>query len=343
MAEPAHTAPLATDTPRQPAAPHVPVAHVPVAHVPVLFDEVMDALRPTPGGDYLDGTLGAGGHAAGVLERTAPDGRLLGLDRDPAAVAFAAQRLAAFGERAVLVVSSFGDMAAVAPAHGFDAVDSVLLDLGLSSRQLDDAERGFSFLHDGPLDMRFDARSGPTAADLINNLSAEELADIFFRYGEEQQSRHIARLIVAHRPMQTTSELATLIERQARRSGRPGRHPATKVFQALRIAVNGELAEIERGLRGAVGLLRPGGRLAVISFHSLEDRLVKQFLRDSSRECVCPPRQPVCTCGAQPALRLVSRKAIKATDAEIAANPRSRSARLRVAERTTNYERRTTN
>jgi len=302
-------------------------------HVPVLFAEVMDALRPASGGVYLDGTLGAGGHAAGLLDASAPDGRLLGLDRDPAAVAFAAERLAGYGDRAVLVAGSFGDMAGVAPAHGFDAVDGVLLDLGLSSRQLGDAARGFSFAHDGPLDMRFDARSGPTAADLINNLSAEELADIFFRYGEEQQSRHIARLIVAHRPLQTTAELATLIERQARRSGRPGRHPATKVFQALRIAVNGELEEIERGLRGAVALLRPGGRLAVISFHSLEDRLVKQFLRAGSRECVCPPQQPVCTCGARPALRLVARKAIKATADEIAVNPRSRSARLRVAEK----------
>lgn len=304
-----------------------------VAHVPVLFAEVMAALRPASGGAYLDGTLGAGGHAAGLLDAAAPDGRLLGLDRDPSAVAFAANRLAPFGQRATLVVSSFGDMADVAPAHGFDAVDGVLLDLGLSSRQLGDAARGFSFAYDGPLDMRFDARSGPTAADLINNLSAEELTDIFFRYGEEQQSRRIARLIVAHRPMQTTAELATLIEREARRSGRPGRHPATKVFQALRIAVNGELDEIERGLRGAIALLRPGGRLAVISFHSLEDRLVKQFLRAGSRECVCPPQQPVCTCGAQPALRLVGRKAIKATADEIAANPRSRSARLRVAEK----------
>jgi 16S rRNA (cytosine1402-N4)-methyltransferase len=232
-----------------------------VAHVPVLFAEVMAALRPASGGAYLDGTLGAGGHAAGLLDAAAPDGRLLGLDRDPSAVAFAANRLAPFGQRATLVVSSFGDMADVAPAHGFDAVDGILLDLGLSSRQLGDAARGFSFAYDGPLDMRFDARSGPTAADLINNLSAEELTDIFFRYGEEQQSRRIARLIVAHRPMQTTAELATLIEREARRSGRPGRHPATKVFQALRIAVNGELDEIERGLRGAVALLRPGGQL----------------------------------------------------------------------------------
>lgn len=302
-------------------------------HVPVLYDEVMVALRPAPGGRYLDGTLGAGGHAAGLLAASAPDGRLLGLDRDPAAVAYAARRLAEYGERAVLVAGSLGDMAELAPAHGFAVVDGVLLDLGLSSRQLADAGRGFSFLHDGPLDMRFDTSGGQTAADLINNLSAEELADIFFRYGEERQSRRIARLIVAHRPLTTTTELATLIAQEARHSGRPGRHPATKVFQALRIAVNGELDEIARGLSGAVKLLRPGGRLAVISFHSLEDRLVKQFMREAARECVCPPQQPVCTCGAQPALRLVARKAIQAGDAETAANPRSRSARLRVAEK----------
>jgi 16S rRNA (cytosine1402-N4)-methyltransferase len=299
----------------------------------------MAHLRPQPGGRFIDGTLGAGGHAAGLLEATAPNGRLLGIDRDPAAVAFAAARLALFSERAVLVAGSLGDMGDIAPAHGFDGVDGILLDLGLSSRQLEDGARGFSFLQEGPLDMRFDPRQGDTAADFLNNLTAEELADLFWRYGEEQQSRRIARLVVTHRPLRTTTELAELIERHARRSSRPGRHrpsrhPATKVFQALRIAVNDELGEIERGLGAAIGLLRPGGRLAVISFHSLEDRLVKQFLREASRDCVCPPEQPVCTCGARPALRLVARKAIQATDAEIAANPRSRSARLRVAEKT---------
>ena len=308
------------------------VASTSGAHVPVLFDEVMDGLRPIAGGRYIDGTLGAGGHAAGILDRATPDGKLLGFDRDPEAVAFATRRLASFGGRAVLVTGSFGDMARVAPGLGFDAVDGILLDLGLSSRQLADSERGFSFLQEGPLDMRFDARTGATAADLVNNLSAEELADIFFRYGEEQQSRRIARLVVAHRPIETTTDLASLIAGNFRRAP-SGRHPATKVFQALRIAVNGELAEIERGLRAAVSLLRPGGRLAVISFHSLEDRLVKQFIREASRDCVCPPEQPVCTCGAQPALRRVTRKAVQATEAELAANPRSRSARLRVAEK----------
>jgi 16S rRNA (cytosine1402-N4)-methyltransferase len=194
----------------------------------VLFAEVMAALRPASGGAYLDGTLGAGGHAAGLLDAAAPDGRLLGLDRDPSAVAFAANRLAPFGQRATLVVSSFGDMADVAPAHGFDAVDGVLLDLGLSSRQLATPRAASRSLTTARSTCGSTPVAGRQAADLINNLSAEELTDIFFRYGEEQQSRRIARLIVAHRPMQTTAELATLIEREARRSGRPGRHPATK-------------------------------------------------------------------------------------------------------------------
>jgi 16S rRNA (cytosine1402-N4)-methyltransferase len=291
-------------------------------------------LQPRAGGRYIDGTLGAGGHAEALLRDSSPDGRLLGFDRDPAAVAFAAQRLAPFGERFTGVAHSFGEMGAIAPEHGFGRVDGILLDLGLSSRQLDEAERGFSFLREGPLDMRFDPRGGETAADLINNLSVEELAGIFRRYGEESHSKRIARAIVAHRvahrPLHTTSELARLIESEIGRRGRPGRHPATQVFQALRIAVNDELGEIERGLEAAVALLRTGGRLAVISFHSLEDRLVKQFFRQKSKACTCPPEQPVCTCGARASLKPVVRKAVKATAEEIAANPRSRSARLRV-------------
>ncbi len=304
-------------------------------HQPVLLREVVVHLDPQPGGRFIDGTLGAGGHATALLDATAPDGVLLGFDRDPAALAYATERLARFGDRFTPVSGSYGDMAVVAPGRGFASVDGILLDLGLSSRQLDDAGRGFSFLKEGPLDMRFDPHSGETAADLINNASTEELADIFRRYGEEQQSRRIARLIVAHRPLSTTTELAGLIAREiGGRHGRPGRHPATKVFQALRIAVNDELGEVERGLRAALGLLRPGGRLAVISFHSLEDRLVKQFFRQASRDCVCPPRQPICTCGARAVLKPVTRKAIQAPPEEIAANPRSRSARLRVAART---------
>jgi 16S rRNA (cytosine1402-N4)-methyltransferase len=299
-------------------------------HEPVLLREVLAALDPRPGGRFIDGTLGAGGHAAAILETSAPDGRLLGFDRDPSALAFAARRLGPYGERFTPVLGSYGDMDRVAPGRGFEAVDGILLDLGLSSRQLEDAARGFSFLKEGPLDMRFDPRQGETAADLVNNLSMEELTDIFRKYGEEQHSRRIARLIVTHRPLWTTTELAELIEREAGVRGRPGRHPATKVFQALRIAVNGELEEVERGLRAALKLLRPSGRLAVISFHSLEDRLVKQFFRQAARDCVCPPEQAICTCGARAEVRPVTRKAVQATAQEIAANPRSRSARLRV-------------
>jgi 16S rRNA (cytosine1402-N4)-methyltransferase len=292
-------------------------------------------LQPQRGGRYIDGTVGAGGHAAGILAGSAPDGRLLGFDRDPQVIAVARERLSLFGDRAELVNASYATMGEVAPVMGFGAVEGVLLDLGLSSRQLADAERGFSFLVDGPLDMRFDSREGESAADLINNLSAEELADIFWRYGEERRSRRIARLIVTHRPLTTTRELADLIASDIKRpSGPTGRrHPATQVFQALRIAVNDELATVERGLTAALGLLKPGGRLAVISFHSLEDRLVKNRFRDQSRACVCPPEQPVCTCGGRAELELLTRKAVKASEQETEMNPRSRSARLRVVAR----------
>ncbi len=302
-------------------------------HRPVLLDEVVAHLAPRPGGVFIDGTLGAGGHASAILDATAPDGRLLGFDRDPAALAFAARRLAPFGERFTPVHSSYAAMGDVAPALGFAQVDGILLDLGLSSRQLDDAKRGFSFMKEGPLDMRFDSQQGESAADLINNSTAEELADIFRRYGEEPHSRRIARLIIDNRPFNTTTELAELIESTVGRRRRRDRHPATKVFQALRIAVNDELGEVGRGLNAAIGLLKPGGRFAVISFHSLEDRMVKNFFRDAARDCVCPPAQPVCTCGAQAALRIITRKAIQASAEEIATNPRSRSARLRVAEK----------
>ena len=252
-------------------------------HQPVLLHEVMAYLGPQPGGLFIDGTLGAGGHAAAILAATAPTGRLLGFDRDPSALAFATRRLTPFGERFVPAGHSYAEMGPVARDRGFYPVDGILLDLGLSSRQLEDGNRGFSFLKDGPLDMRFDPQTGETAADLINNLSAEELADIFRRYGEESQSRRIARLIVNNRPLHSTTDLARLIESEIGRRGKPGRHPATKVFQALRIAVNSELDEVERGIRAAVELLRPEGRLAVISFHSLEDR---QIGRASCRERV---------------------------------------------------------
>jgi 16S rRNA (cytosine1402-N4)-methyltransferase len=291
----------------------------------------MTSLQPRPGGRYIDGTVGAGGHTLGLLERSAPNGMVLAIDRDSDAIAFVRQRLAPFANRLLLAHRSYSEMEAIATAFDFAPVDGVLLDLGLSSRQLAEPTRGFSFLQDGPLDMRFDLTQKLTAAELLNTLDETELANLFYQYGEETDSRRMARLIVNNRPLTTTSELATLLAGKQPRRGRL--HPATKVFQALRIAVNQELAMVEAGLKAAVALLRPGGRLAVIAFHSLEDRIVKQFMRRLNQDCICPPQQPVCTCQAQATLRLVQRRAIKATAAEIAANPRSRSARLRVAER----------
>ena len=300
-------------------------------HVPVLYHEVLELLRPRPGGLYVDGTVGAGGHTAGILQVSAPTGRVLAFDRDQEAIAFARQRLAQDGDRVIFIHASYTEMERLAPAYGFDSVDGILLDLGLSSRQLDDSSRGFSFIKEGPLDMRFDQTQGQTADDLVNNLGEAELADIFWRYGEARQSRKIARAIMENRPVKTTTELADLIARQVKRRGRI--HPATQVFQALRIAVNRELEAVEVGVRAAISLLSPGGRLAVISFHSLEDRFVKHYFRHLSQDCICPPQQPLCTCAAQAAVRLLTRKAVKASAAEIEANPRSRSARLRVVEK----------
>ena len=301
-------------------------------HIPVLYQEVLDLLQPQPGGLFIDGTLGAGGHTAGILEATAPDGRVLAFDKDPEAVEFAGARLTEFGDRVKLVNNSYADMPTVAPALGFEQVDGILLDLGLSSRQLDDGSRGFSFRYDAPLDMRFDQTQGQTAADLVNNLSEAELADIFWRYGEEKQGRKMARIIVANRPIATTSQLADLIETHAGQRRRRI-HPATLVFQGLRIAVNQELEAVESGIPAAINLLKPGGRIAVISFHSLEDRFVKRLFRDLSQDCICPPEQLVCNCDHRATVKLVTRKAVKAAGTELDTNPRSRSARLRVAEK----------
>lgn len=300
-------------------------------HIPVLHDEIMAYLRPKTDGCYLDATLGAGGHSEGILKQSAPTGRLLAFDRDQEAIAFARMRLASFGDRVTFVNASYADMIHQAGVNGFDQFDGILLDLGLSTRQLDDAARGFSFMKDGPLDMRFDVTGGETAADLVNNLSETELAEIFWRYGEERRSRRIARAIIENRPLHTTVQLADLVNDQVKERGRI--HPATRIFQALRIAVNRELEALENGLPAAIELLKIGGRIAVISFHSLEDRLVKRFFRRLSQECTCPVNQPTCTCGGQAKLKLITRKAVKAAEDEINRNPRSRSARLRVAQK----------
>ncbi|MBI3964915.1 MAG: 16S rRNA (cytosine(1402)-N(4))-methyltransferase RsmH [Chloroflexi bacterium] len=305
-------------------------------HVPVLLAEVLELLAPTAGGRYVDGTAGGGGHAAAILEASAPSGQLLGLDTDPAAVRAAGERLARFGDRARVVHASFETLGAVARANGFDSVDGVLLDLGVSSHQLSTVERGFSFQADAPLDMRLDPTSGPTAAELIARLRESELADVLYRYGEERRSRPLARRLVAARErggVRTTRDLADLVVGVLGRP-RPGQiHPATRTFQALRIAVNRELEVLEAVLPQVVELLRPGGRLAVISFHSLEDRIVKDFIRTEASPCVCPKEIPYCVCGRTARLRPITKKPVIPNAVEIARNPRSRSARLRVAER----------
>lgn len=288
-------------------------------------------LQPRPNGRYLDGTLGAGGHTTGILEASAPTGRVLAFDRDPAAIAFAQERLTSFSDRITFINSSYANMDTLAPKHGFDTIDGILLDLGLSSRQLDNAERGFSFMKEGPLDMRFDTTQGETAADLVNNLSESALANIFYRHGELRNSRQLAKIVVNNRPFTTTTQLAKIIAKYSRQKRRI--HPATQVFQALRIAVNKELEAVETGILAAIDLLAPAGRLAIISFHSLEDRFVKQTFRQMSRTYEDAPELPTGRRPLQPKLRLITRKPIKPSDPEIAANPRSRSARLRVAEK----------
>jgi 16S rRNA (cytosine1402-N4)-methyltransferase len=307
-------------------------------HLPVLAEEVMSMLAPAPGSLQIDATVGGGGHTERILEASDPDGRLLGLDADGAAIARVGQRLARFGDRLVLRQANFRELAVVAPDAGFGAVDGLLFDLGLSSFQLADTERGFGFRAGGPLDMRFDAGRGVPASELLATLDAAELTALFRRFGEEPYAPRIARAIVEARrvaPITTAEELAALVERVAPRTP-PGRrriHPATRVFQALRIAVNEELDALEEALAAAVDLLRPGGRLVVLSYHSLEDRIVKRFLDAERKGCICPPSVPVCVCGRTPRLRLVTRPSLTPTDAEIAANPRARSARLRAAER----------
>jgi 16S rRNA (cytosine1402-N4)-methyltransferase len=300
-------------------------------HQPVLYHEIIHALRPINKGFYVDGTLGAGGHARGILEACAPDGRLLGLDVDPQALALARETLAPYGERARLMQASYDSLTERLSKIGWDGVDGILLDLGLSSMQLDTPERGFSFQQDAPLDMRFDPASPTTAADLVNNLPQDELADLIYRYGEERASRRIAQAILKARPLQTTRQLATVIEAVIPRKGHI--HPATQTFQALRIAVNQELERVENVLPQAVAALKSGGRLAIISFHSLEDRIVKEYFRSESKDLVNPPYERIYETEKKATLKEINRKVITPGEAEIAANPRARSAKLRIAEK----------
>ncbi len=302
-----------------------------IEHVPVLLDEVVEALNPQPEHLYIDGTLGGGGHTEALLERGA---RVLAFDWDLSTIEFVREKLHNYGTRVQYVHENYAEMSKHAPAFGFEPVDGIVLDLGLSSRQLENPQRGFSFQHDGPLDMRFDTRNPHTAADLVNTLTAEALADLFWRYGEEKQSRPIARAIVASRPLRTTRELAAVIAGAVGRRGQKrGLHPATRVFQALRIAVNRELEAVEKGLAAAIELLKPGGRLAVISFHSLEDRLVKETFRTLSDPYYNVPREILHVDTSRRVLERITRKPITPSAAEIARNPRSRSAKLRVAEK----------
>lgn len=317
-----------------------------VTHIPVLVNEVVEALNIHPYGRFIDCTVGNGGHAAAILDRCLPGGALLGIDADPDAIKAAAKKLEPYGQAVYLVNDNFANLNTI--YHRFNRelysnislsspgielrINGILFDLGLSSLQLEDADRGFSFKHEGPLDMRFSPDQKLTAAEVLNTYPEFRIAQIIWTYGEEPRSRRIARLIVQSRPLKTTTQLAEVVEKAT--GGERGRiHPATKTFQALRIAVNQELTNLESALKQAVGLLEVEGRLAVISYHSLEDRIVKQFMQQETTDCVCPPETPLCVCGHKARMTLVNKKIITPTEAEIKANPRSRSAKLRIAER----------
>lgn len=302
------------------------------SHKPVLFHETIEALHVREGGTYIDGTVGGGGHAFAVLTKLHGTGRLLGIDQDPDAVEAAGERLSGF-PNVTLVRGNFAQMRELAEGCGITEADGVLLDIGVSSHQLDAAERGFSYHHDAPLDMRM-SQEGQSARDLVNQLPEEELASIIFRYGEDKSARRIAAGICrarAEKEIETTGELAEIIKSSVPAAVRRGEgHPARKTFQALRIAVNGELDRLEEGLDAAFELLRPGGRLAVITFHSLEDRIVKRRMAEFAKGCICPKDFPVCVCGRKPRGELVTRKGIPPGEEELRENPRARSARLRV-------------
>ena len=308
------------------------MSEVSFPHRPVLYKETIQYLVPSSPKHYLDCTAGAGGHSEGILIESAPSGELLALDLDPLAIELTRQRLSPFGNRAHVMQASYLQSAEILQMIGRQGVDGIVMDLGVSSMQLDQSERGFSFRHDGLLDMRFDPTQGQTAADLVNSLEETDLADIIWRYGEERYSRRIARAILKARPLKTTGELAEVVRNAIGRS-KEKQDPATRTFQALRIAVNDELKTVEQAIPRLIALLNPYGRLAVISFHSLEDRLVKQAFKRESSDCICPPEQPVCTCGHKASVRILTSKPITASLEEVEINPRSCSAKLRVVEK----------
>lgn len=306
-------------------------------HQPVMLAEVLQALNLKPGGTYVDCTVGGGGHSREILRLTAPDGVLIGLDRDPLAIRRAERELAEFGGRARLIYENFVNLPRVLEGLGISQVDGLLYDLGVSSLQLDDPGRGFSYMADGPLDMRMDPAGPVTAADLVNGLEEKELAEIIFRYGEERWARRIASFIAAERkrrPIESTGRLVEIIKMAVPAGARrTGPHPAKRTFQALRIAVNGELEELAGALKEAVVFLKPEGRICVLSFHSLEDRIVKETFRELAGTCRCPPGAPVCGCRKEGVLRVLTRRPVLPSPGEVERNPRARSARLRVAER----------
>lgn len=306
-------------------------------HIPVMLDQVLELLACRPGGIYADGTVGGGGYSEAILRASAPDGILLGVDWDAEAIERAAERLRPYGERVILAKAGYAELPEVAARYGVDRLDGIVLDLGISTFQLDEAARGFSFTQDGPLDMRMDLGLPRTAADIVNTLPEKDLADLIFRLGEERWSRRIARAVVERReerPFQRTLELADTVAatvpatRDARRI-----HPATRTFLALRLAVNGELEALRDFLPRALALLEKGGRLCVVSFHSLEDRMVKGQFKDWAKSCRCPREAVLCRCEGEPLVRLLTRKALRPDDTEMENNPRSRSARLRAVEK----------
>lgn len=303
-------------------------------HKPVLFEETIHSLAIRPEGTYIDGTMGGGGHSEAILQRLTT-GTLLSIDQDPDAIQAAGERLKQYPQ-SIRVRGNFAQMGEIAKAQGMEAVDGVLLDIGVSSYQLDTPERGFSYHHDAPLDMRM-SQEGPSARDLVNTLEERELADIIFRYGEDRSARRIAQGICLARekaPIETTAQLAEIIKESVPAAVRRAEgHPARKTFQALRIAVNGELDRLQEGLEAGFGLLKPGGRLAVITFHSLEDRIVKQQMQEWCQGCICPKDFPVCVCGRKPQGKLVYKKGLAPSPEEVEENPRARSSRLRVIEK----------
>ena len=306
------------------------------SHISVLLDECLEGLDIKPDGIYVDGTLGGAGHSSQIAKRLTT-GRLIGIDRDPIALQAAAERLQPYQDRVTLVHSNFCEMAQVVRNLGLSGVDGILLDLGVSSPQLDDAERGFSYMADAPLDMRMDSQDALSAHTVVNTWSESELKRILFAYGEERYAPRIAAAICrrrAEKPIATTLELVDIIRSaMPAQALREKQHPAKRSFQAIRIAVNDELTSVEKAMEKAIPLLNPGGRLAVITFHSLEDRIVKSAMTEAAKGCICPPYLPVCVCGRKPQVKLISRKPIVSTEEELANNPRARSAKLRVCEK----------